>query len=221
MMHSNLGAFFLSKLIMFLLKDVNIGFNGKPVFESFNMQLNMGDKLLITAPSGSGKTTLLKILQGFTKVQQGSVLFKDEEITNETVKKLRQQVSYLSQDVDFPNGKVIVVLNEIFSYTANKNLKIERTAMLKQMNELKLDENLLDKPMNQLSGGERQRLGWVILKLLDRPILLLDEPTSALDKELKQQLISYVAECNKTCVVVSHDQEWQKPGFKILSDFSV
>lgn len=206
---------------MFLLKDVTIGYNGKPVFESFNIELNKGDKLLITAPSGSGKTTLLKTLQGFNQVQKGSVLFQNKEIAAETVKNLRSNISYISQDVDFPNGKVEAVLNEIFSYVANKDLKIDRTAVLKQMNELKLEENLLDKSMNQLSGGERQRLGWVVLKLLDRPVLLLDEPTSALDKELKQKLIDYIAVCNKTCVVVSHDQEWQKPGFKILSKFGV
>lgn len=219
-MHSVWGAFFLSLHSMFLLKNITVAFNGKIIFESFNMQLNKGDKLLITAPSGSGKTSFLKILLGFIQAEKGSVLFQNKEVTPETVKKLRQQVSYLSQDIDFPNGIVNPVLNEIFTYATNKNRKITREAVLKQMKELNLDENILIKKMNELSGGERQRLGWVVLKLLDRPILLLDEPTSALDKELKQKLIDYIAQCDKTCVVVSHDQEWQKHGFKTLSSFA-
>ena len=132
------------------------------------------------------------------------------------MRQIRCQIGYLSQGIDFPNGKVEDVFNEIFQYTVNKNISFSRDILLEKVRELKLSDDILKTNTVNISGGERQRLGWILLMLLDRPILLLDEPTSALDDEMKRYFVDYIKQSNKTVICSSHDSEWQTASYNFV-----
>jgi ABC-type multidrug transport system ATPase subunit len=133
---------------------------------------------------------------------------------------IRSQIGYLSQDIDFPNGKVNEVFQEIFSYTPNKHIQYSTEKLTDKLQLVNLSPEILQKNTSDISGGERQKLGWVLIMLLDRPVLLLDEPTSALDEKQKQFFINYITSTDKTVLCSSHDVEWQFPGIRIISGFT-
>ncbi|HKJ41142.1 MAG TPA: ATP-binding cassette domain-containing protein [Sunxiuqinia sp.] len=204
---------------MIRFKGVSLSLGNKLLLKNFDLRIRKGDKVLLYAHSGSGKTSLLRLILGFTTPDEGTIYFKKKPITTRNIQSVRKQVAYLSQDVDFPNGKVREVFHEIFQFSANRHLNYTDELFIEKLYDYDLSEEILDKNTSIISGGERQRLGWILIILLDRPVLLLDEPTSAMDDRQKSRFIDFIEQTKKTVVCVSHDPEWQIPNMKIVSTF--
>ena len=179
---------------------------GKQIFSNLCLEVESNEKLLIRGKSGIGKSSLLKILLGFERVDSGRVVIGNREVSPSHIRKIRQQIFYLSQDIDLKNEIVSVMVKEIVSYHSQKDNPLKQLKPMMQF--LEMDDILLIRKTAELSGGERQRLGLLIGFLLDRPIWLLDEPTSALEEEMKKKLVLYILDLNKTMIVVSHDRVW-------------
>ena len=204
---------------MIRFKNVSLKLGNKQLFEHFNLTVAKGDKVVFSAPSGSGKTSLLRLVLGFIDPDEGKIIFNKKEVKPENLRLIRSQAAYLSQDIDFPNGRVNEVFGEIFNYAANKNCNYSESGLLKTLAEVGLPDEILHKNTSDISGGERQRLGWALIMLLDRPVLLLDEPTSALDDRMKHFFIEQIKKTGKTVICVSHDAEWQIPEMRVISSF--
>ncbi len=203
---------------MIRFKDVSLKLGNKQLLKSFNLRINKGDKVLLAAPSGSGKTSLLRLILGSTDPDSGKILFGKKEVAVENIQKIRSHIAYLSKDVDFPNGKVQDVFQEIFQLPSNKHLKYTNEKLSEKLKEFDLPEELMRRNTNLISGGQRQRLGWILVQLLDRPVLLLDEPTSAMNEKQKQRFIDFVVHTKKTVICVSHDPVWQIPEVKVITE---
>jgi len=193
---------------MIKFKSVYLKRNNKEIFSNLDFFVQKNEKVLIQGKSGIGKTTLFKILLGFETIDSGKVLFNDFEILKDTIKKIRRQIFYLSQDIDLKNEKLSSLLDEILVQNGIDILK--RTHLRELMSFLDLNKKLLSQTIKELSGGERQRIGLLICFLLDRPVWLLDEPTSALDDRMKKKIADYVIKQEKTIVLISHDDVWKK-----------
>ncbi len=194
------------KMIKF--ESVYLKRKDKVVFSNLNFTVQKNEKFLLQGKSGIGKTTLFKVLLGFEKIDSGNVTFNGHRIEKAHIKKIREQIFYLSQDIDLKNDKVHHLLNEIFEYDHKKPLKSNKLNAL--LSFLDLSDKILDQTIKELSGGERQRIGLLICFLMDRPVWLLDEPTSALDDTMKKKVVDYILDQNKTIVLISHDNVWKK-----------
>ncbi|AKB50186.1 Methionine ABC transporter ATP-binding protein [Methanosarcina barkeri str. Wiesmoor] len=195
-----------------LIKYENIGisFENRQVLSGFNLTVKKNQKILLRGKSGTGKTTLLKILLGFTKPSEGTIYFKNRIIDSKICWEARKEIAYIIQDTDLGEGKVKSLLDEIFSYRANKE-KLDHEKLRAFMRELELEDDILEKNFQELSGGEKQRIGILIALLLNRNIYLLDEVTSALDAKLKKKIADYfLAREDWTLLIVSHDREWER-----------
>ncbi|MCF6286564.1 MAG: ABC-F family ATP-binding cassette domain-containing protein, partial [Candidatus Hydrogenedentes bacterium] len=64
-----------------------------------------------------------------------------------------------------------------------------------------------DLPFMALSGGQRTRLMLALVLLKDADLLLLDEPENHLDLEAREWLETFLKECPKAVVVISHDRQ--------------
>jgi len=195
-----------------LIKYENIGisFGNKKILSGFNLSVKEKQKILLRGKSGTGKTTLLKLLLGFTKPVDGTLYFRSQVIDSRTCWGTRKEIAYVAQDTDLGEGKVKNLLDEIFSYRANKE-KLDPAKLRTFMKELELQDGILETNFQELSGGEKQRIGILIALLLNRGIYLLDEITSALDVKLKKKVADYfLAREDWTLLVVSHDKEWER-----------
>jgi putative ABC transport system ATP-binding protein len=201
-----------------LIRYENIGilFENIKVLSGFNLIVKKNQKVLLRGKSGTGKTTLLKMLLGFTKPSEGTIYFRNRTIDSKTCWEARKEIAYVVQDTDLGEGKVKNLLDEIFSYRANKE-KLDYEKLQTFMQELDLEDAILEKNFQELSGGEKQRIGILIALLLNRDIYLLDEVTSALDAKLKKKVADYfLAREDWTLLIISHDREWERDWMEII-----
>ena len=190
-------------------KDVSIKFNDDYIFRNLNLSVNREDKVLIYGRSGIGKSVLLKMLLGFVMPTEGSIYFEGQPVDSKNVWNLRRKVAYVSQDVDIGSGTVEEMIRRVFSFKANAHLEYSKTKLAGLFREFKLEEDTLNKSIEDLSGGERQRIAIIVAIMLERSIYLLDEVTAALDAELKSKVIKYfVEDPDLTVIAISHDKEW-------------
>lgn len=195
---------------MIRYKDIDLEFSGKKIFSAFNLEVSENEKLLLCGPSGSGKTTLFRIILGFEKVNAGTVFWGGTAVTAQNIRSIRNNIFYLSQDIDFRNAKVASILEEIYSFEPNRGAISDTVRQRKFMQMLNLEDNMLQQNLQQLSGGEKQRLGLLVCFMLNRPVWLLDEPTASLDKKLREKVVAYILERRKTVLIISHDDIWLK-----------
>jgi zinc transport system ATP-binding protein len=55
------------------LQDVTFGYNGQPVLENINMNINPKDFMALVGPNGAAKSTLLKLMVGLLKPWHGHI----------------------------------------------------------------------------------------------------------------------------------------------------
>ncbi len=190
------------------ISDLNLCFEGQPLFQNFNFCVETGARIRITGPSGSGKSTLFKCILGLTMPDTGEIRIDGKVISRFTVYETRSRIAYVPQEPDPGTGTIRSFLETPFQYRMNQN----RAANLNRIPEL-MDRFLLNgldtnKPVDELSGGEKQRIAVISAILLDREIYLLDESTSALDADAKSTVTAYFAEQpDITVLAISHDPE--------------
>ena len=201
---------------MINFKNISIKFNNKIVLNNFNLNVNTGEKVLISGVSGKGKTTLLKLLLGFSTPNSGSILVDNLELNEQTINIIRNKIGYMPQSTPFLNVKVEKLIHTIFNYKENLKTKLDMSILIQTLKEFNLDSNILSKNINQLSGGEKQRLAFVIIILLDRKIWILDEITSSLDQDMKEKVINYILNTKKTVILVSHDKTESLNNFRTV-----
>lgn len=203
---------------MIKLENITISFNNKRVLNNFNLDIDKGDKILLNAPSGKGKTTILNLIMGYEMIQEGNITFMGMELNEKNIKKIRNQISYISQGVELQNIEVSLLAAEIFDFKYNKELSLDNNKLYELLTYFELPNEILKKNISQLSGGERQRLAFIIALLLNREVWIFDEITASLDSTLKEKVIKYISLSNKTVLAVSHDKVWEKSGiFKVIN----
>ncbi|GAA0346334.1 hypothetical protein GCM10008931_42010 [Oceanobacillus oncorhynchi subsp. oncorhynchi] len=68
------------------LQNISKQFDQKVVLENIDLTINSGEIVSLLGPSGSGKTTLLNIILGLTKIDQGKVIFNNEDVSHVAMK---------------------------------------------------------------------------------------------------------------------------------------
>src|SRR5919108_4757831 len=63
------------------LENVSVSFGGFKAVSDLNLYIDKGELRVIIGPNGAGKTTVLDLICGRTRVSEGSIKFKNQEIT--------------------------------------------------------------------------------------------------------------------------------------------
>ncbi len=196
---------------MLELKNISLVYEGRQLFDSFNLSIRKGEKVALTGPSGSGKTSLLNMFLGFTIPDSGGVYLDNYHIKI-NVHKVRSMVSYLPQNFNIiGSGKSLDVIMRPFEFSTNKKKTPSEEKINALINYFNLGDDYAEKDFRELSGGEKQRTGMMICLLLENNIHLLDEPTSALDADSTIKAAEkFLNNPDFTVLSVSHDEKWIK-----------
>jgi lipopolysaccharide export system ATP-binding protein len=156
-------------------------YNGRPVVNSVNLNIEDSSVVGLLGPNGAGKTTTIYMTIGIIKADKGQVLLDDEDITNYPMYlRARRGVGYLPQETSiFRKLTVkqnIMAILEILPIS--KSEQKERTDML--LDELGIKQ-LAEQKASLLSGGERRRLEIARSLATDPSFILLDEPFAGID----------------------------------------
>lgn len=192
---------------MISFESVSHNIGNTQIFSDRSLCLGKNEKVLILGKSGLGKTSLFRLILGFEQPESGKIVVNGLNLDKDHIHQIRQQLFYLSQDIDLKNETIRGLVTDIWEFNFAKELCQEE--INRQLTFLELSPGILQKKTGELSGGERQRIGLMIGFLLNRPIWLLDEPTSALDDAMKKKIANHILSLDKTLVIISHDQCWQ------------
>ncbi len=170
-------------------------FDGRPVVNGVDLELEPGERVGILGPNGAGKSTLLDLLAGKMEPDQGTVHW------GETVR-----LGYYDQEGDDLDDDLRVlefIEQEAPLIRTKDGSRVEAAQMLEWF--------LFPRPkqrarIGSLSGGERRRL-YLLRTLVPQPnVLLLDEPTNDLDIQTLTVLEEFLDHFGGCVVVVSHDR---------------
>lgn len=156
------------------------------IFENVSFSIDTDWKLGLIGRNGKGKTTFLKLLQGLYEYS-GSI--------SKSV-----DVDYFPFEIKNKERMSIEIVNEIAP-------NAEDWEIIKELNLLKTDSEVLYRSFDSLSGGEQIKIELISLFLKENNFLLLDEPTNHLDIETRNNLANYL-EKKKSFILVSHDREF-------------
>ena len=186
---------------MFSLQGVKF----KDVLDINELQFPANEITCIVGPSGGGKTTLLKLLNNLVSVDQGQVLYQEQNVEEWDPVELRQKVIMISQQPVTFTDTIAEELEIGFKMTCSEVPQKEK--LITMMQQMQLNKDLAT-PVEVLSGGEKQRLALARSLVLNPEVLLLDEPSSALDQDTEekviQQLAHYAHHNDVTLIMVTH-----------------
>ncbi|VFA61110.1 amino acid ABC transporter ATP-binding protein, PAAT family (TC 3.A.1.3.-) [Enterococcus faecalis] len=95
---------------MISLEHVNKYFGEHHVLKDITLNVEQGEKIVIIGPSGSGKSTLIRCMNQLEKVNDGSVVIDNIDITKPKapIQKVRQKVAMVFQNFNLYAHKTII-----------------------------------------------------------------------------------------------------------------
>ena len=175
---------------IFQTKDLVIGYN-EPLSTPLNLEMERGQKIVLTGANGIGKTTLLKSILGLIPSISGTV--EQGDYLN---------IGYFEQEMTGDGTKTCIetLWDEFPSFSQYEG----RSALAK----CGLTTKHIESQVRVLSGGEQAKVR--LCKLINREtnVLLLDEPTNHLDTDAKDELKRALIDYNGSILMVCHEPDF-------------
>ncbi|GJL64276.1 MAG: ABC transporter [Nitrospirales bacterium] len=193
------------------------------VLKSVDLDVYMGEVLLLVGPSGSGKTTLLSVIAGILDADEGELSILDQAITTLSARaKTQFRRNYLSFVFQQYNLLPTLTAAEnaavpLFIRGVAKKEALDTAAEI--LVELGMGERTQSLPA-KLSGGEQQRVAIARALVGDPRLLLCDEPTASLDGETGHKVVEQLQRIgrrsDRAVVIVTHDSRIFEFGDRIV-----
>jgi heme exporter protein A len=154
------------------------------ILNAVQLTVRGGELLQITGANGAGKTTLLRALCGLNHLEEGRVLWNEQDV-REDLAGFHASLLYLGHE---PPLKPDLSGVENLAFWCGMRRRFTRAAIAEALGMTGADQ-FGTRPVRTLSAGQRRRVALAALVLASVPIWLLDEPTTNLDSD-GQQLVA-------------------------------
>jgi simple sugar transport system ATP-binding protein len=189
--------------------------------DDISFDIKKGEIFAIAGVDGNGQKELCETLVGLNKMDSGSIILKDKEISKTNVNyRIKNGISYIPQDrqksglvMDWSISDNLIlktyerepIANKIF--VSKKVAKIQADRMIKKYN-IKSQDN--EDKANQLSGGNQQKV--ILAREMDRgpALLIASHPTRGLDVGAMEYVRNQMLELRNTggsVLLISADLE--------------
>jgi branched-chain amino acid transport system ATP-binding protein len=179
------------------VKDVHTFYGNIEALKGISIEVEEGECVTLIGSNGAGKSTTLRSISGLTPPRQGSIRFKDREISETPPQEIVSMGVALS-----PEGR------HVFS-----RMSVHENLMLGAY--LRRDQGGIDEDLDRvyslfprlkererqkggtMSGGEQQMLAIGRALMAQPTLLLLDEPSMGIAPILVERIYETIAEINK------------------------
>lgn len=191
------------------LTHVQLSYGEQVVLRDVSLIIPAGGVTAIIGPSGAGKTSVADLILGLVRPQAGDVWIDDVPLREVDIRRWRQMVGYVPQELFLLHDSVFV--NVTLGDPDLTPLDVEAALCAVGAWEFiaPLPEGIYT-PVGErgarFSGGQRQRIA-IARALVHKPqVLILDEATAALDPESEAAVCATVQQLRgtMTILVISH-----------------
>lgn len=179
---------------------------------NINLNIGMGEVVLLCGESGCGKTTLTRLLNGLVPHYYegdicGTVFIDDKNVQKSTLQELSRIVGSVFQN---PRSQFYTVdtYSELAFSCENQGLPVreikERIDETVRFMEI---EHLMGRSIFDLSGGEKQKLACASVWTASPKVLVFDEPSANLDDKAIEDLRLVLEKCKSagiTIIIAEH-----------------
>ena len=186
---------------MLKINDLAFSYSGNncKVFNDFSLEFEKGAVYGLLGKNGTGKSTLLYLITGLLHPQQGTVLFKGEEVRRRLPSTL-SDMYIVPEEFELPSMtmKQYVKLNAPFYPNFSEEQLKQNLALFD------FDENIR---LGDLSMGQKKKAYMCFALAANTSLLVMDEPTNGLDIPSKSEfrrLIASNMSDEKTIIISTH-----------------
>lgn len=214
-------------MAFFQVKDLTITFGGLTALGGVSLSLPKGGIGAVIGPNGAGKTTLFNCIFGLYHPQQGSVVFKDQEL----IGKKPHRIAALGLGRTFQNIELFKKMSTLDNLLLGRHLHMKsgvfsgatffrrgsKAAAEEIAHRAKVEEimDFLDlqsarrMPVGALPYGTQKKVELGRALCLEPELLLLDEPVAGMNLEEKQDLMIWLKDMQEvfgiTLLIIEHD----------------
>lgn len=178
-----------------------------------DLNIEKGTIFGVIGSSGAGKSTLVRCMNLLERPTSGNVYFEEVNLTQLSVKELRQmrkKISMIFQQFNLLEQRDAIgnVCYPLEISGVPKKEAIEKSKKLLKL--VGLEDRIHSYPA-QLSGGQKQRVAIARALATDPDVLLCDEATSALDPGTTRAILNLLKNINETLgvtiIVITHEMK--------------
>jgi polar amino acid transport system ATP-binding protein len=197
------------------LEGVTKRFDELLVLDGIDLTVDLHQVVCMIGASGSGKSTLLRCINLLETVDEGTILFDGQTITNgqTDVNALRRKIGIVFQAFNlFPHMTVMQNITLAPLKARGLSRAEARTAARDLLHRIGLLDKADEYP-DRLSGGQQQRVAIARALAMNPTLMLLDEITSALDPQLVSEVLNLVRELARTgmtMIIATHEMSFAR-----------
>ena len=209
---------------MLEIRNLYARVNDREILRGLNLTVRAGEVHAIMGPNGSGKSTLAHVLAGREdyKVTAGEVVYEGTDLLQMPPEERAREGIFLAfqYPIEIPGVSTAYFLkaglNAIRKHRGLDELDAMEflTLVKEKMKLLEIDQNLLNRPLNEgFSGGEKKRNEVLQMAVLDPKLAILDETDSGLDIDALQIVskgVNALQSPDRAMIVITHYQRLLK-----------
>jgi urea transport system ATP-binding protein len=200
------------------VENLTVSFDGFKAVNDLTFYIDEHEIRVIIGPNGAGKTTVLDLICGRTKATEGSIKFRNREMT--TLREHEIVKAGIGRKFQTPSiyGDLTVFENLEISFPRGRSvwgaLAFKRDAeVISKVNEVAqmiFLSDQLDKQAELLSHGQKQWLEIGMLLMQDPELLMLDEPVAGMSVGERQQTAELLRRIikDRSVIVIEHDMQF-------------
>lgn len=203
---------------MLAVEGLTVSFDGFKAVNDLSFYVDENEIRVIIGPNGAGKTTVLDLICGRTKATDGSIKFRNRELTRlkehdivkagvgrkfQTPSIYGDLTVFENLEISFPRAR------SVFGALLFKRDK-EVIDKVHEVAEMIFLGDLLHTQAELLSHGQKQWLEIGMLLIQDPELLMLDEPVAGMSVGERQQTAELLRKItkNRSVIVIEHDMQF-------------
>lgn len=178
------------------VNNIETFYGGIQALKGIRFDVKQGEIVTLIGSNGAGKSTTLKSISGLAKVKNGSIHYREKEITNKPAHE-----TALLGIAHVPEGR------RIFSnLTVKGNLlmgafSVKKKQVIEERLEMVFDhfpilKQRLEQKGGTMSGGEQQMLAIARALMMKPELLMLDEPSMGLAPIIVEKIFEIITKLN-------------------------
>jgi branched-chain amino acid transport system ATP-binding protein len=194
-------------------------FGGLTAVDHVDLTVPEGEIVGLIGPNGAGKSTLFNCITGSLEPDEGSVYFRDREITGRPEHEIaREGLVRMFQHTRIYGGMTVLqnmLVSAVDDGGAYSAFRRPSAAARERATELLRYVGLWglkDVRAGRMSFGQQKLLEFAMALMADPDVLLMDEPAGGINPSMIEKLIDYIRNANRdqavTILLIEHNMDF-------------